>query len=83
VPGALGWSHRAICDQSDKVGRGSSPGVTIVLGVNPRLAKPPTSVEDETSDDHRSPENGCPNADSLANEPCDDSREQGGGIGPK
>jgi hypothetical protein len=57
--------------------------VAIVLGVNPRLAKPPTSVEDETSDDHRSPENGGPNADRLANEPCDDNREQEGGIGPK
>jgi len=56
--------------------------VAIVLGVNPRLAKPPTSI-DETSDDHRSPENGGPNVDRLANESCDDNREQEGGIGPK
>lgn len=53
------------------------------LGVSLRLAKPPSAVEDETSYDHRSPENGGPNADRLANEPCDDNREQESRVAPK
>lgn len=53
------------------------------LGARLRLAKPPSGVEDETSDDHRSPENGGPNADRLANEPRDANREQESGVAPK
>lgn len=48
-----------------------------------RLAKPPPSLEDEASDEHRSPENGGPDPDCLADEPCDDNREQEGGVGPE
>jgi hypothetical protein len=46
-----------------------------------RLAKPPPCVEDEADDQRRSPERGGPDPDSMADEPCNDDREQDLGRG--
>lgn len=53
------------------------------LGVDLRPAKPLPSVEDEAGDQHRSPQNGSPDPDRMADEPCDDNRKQEGGIAPE
>jgi hypothetical protein len=52
------------------------PEVARELRAYPRLAKPPPSVKGEASEKHHSPENGGPDPDRMADEPCDDDREQ-------
>ena len=52
------------------------------LGVNLRPAKPVASVDDEAGDQHRSPQNGGPDPDRMADEPCYDNRKQEGDIAP-
>jgi hypothetical protein len=48
-----------------------------------RPAKPLPSVEDEAANQRRSPEDGSPDSDRMANESCDDNRKQEGGIAPE
>lgn len=50
------------------------------LGVDLRLAEVPSSVEGEAADQYGSLEGGGPDPDGLAEESCDDNREQEGGI---
>lgn len=53
------------------------------LRIDLRPARPPPTVEDEAADQHRSPEDGSPDPDRVADEPCDDNRKQKGGIDPE
>ena len=53
------------------------------LGVDLRLARTPPTVEDEAADQHRSPEDGSPDPNRMADEPRDDNRKQKGGIDPE
>lgn len=76
VPGDHGRALRRSANRTAQ--RAGDPDLT--LGVHLRLAQPPPSVEDEASDDHPSQENGSPDPDRLADEPCDDIQSPTGAV---